>query len=921
MMQNSMSVFRAFLFLFGFCAIAHADDRPNILFAFADDWGRYASAYAKSDGPGTVNDVIRTPAFDEIASRGVLFRNAFVCAPSCTPCRSSLLSGRYFFRTGRGAILNGAVWDQSIPTYPLLLEQAGYHIGFTYKVWSPGAPQDAPYGGKQNAFEKRGKKFNGFSQQATRMVNEGMSVGDAKQTLLAEVAGNFDDFLSARPDGKPFCYWFGPTNVHRKWVAGSGKKLWGIEPDALKGKLPQFLPDVPVVRQDFADYLGEAMAFDQSLKVILDHLRQRGELENTIVVVSGDHGAPGFPRGKCNLYDFGVAVPLAVRWPKSFPAGRVVDDFVNLKDLAPTFLEAGGVEIPDVMSGKSLMPVLTSDRSGQVDPERSWVVTGRERHVASAREGWLPYPQRAIRTKEFLLVHNFAPSRWPVGSPKGITDERCPTTDELVNHTRATFADFDASPTKAWLVEHRKDNPEFYDLAFAKRPQRELYVLADDPDQINNVAQDERYASIVQELDKRLSEELRRNGDPRTNGDYSNLYEKPPYAGDPTALKNWPEFRGPFGDGHTAMLLPAKIDESSATWKVAIHGKGWSSPVVWGNQIWLTTATENGREMSAVCVDVTSGKILHDIVVKENKEPAFCHPMNSYASPTPAIDKDHVYLHFGSYATVCLNNKTGEEVWRREDLKCDHFRGPASSPILYDDKLIVAYDGFDLQYVVALDRATGRTIWKTDREIDYGTDNGDLKKAYCTASVIDVHGSPQLVYPSAVATIAYDPSDGTPLWTAYHDGMNTSARPVTHEDLVFLTNGMGGMVAVRPHSAGDPEIVWDRRKAVPKKSSLLVIDGMIYMVSDEGVFACVDPATGKDVWSRRIRGEYAASPIFDGEKIYCFSREGDVTVIKPGKSAEILSESKIGEGFMASPAVSGSRLILRGKKHLYCFGR
>ena len=521
------------VFLLGFVSRVSAAERPNILFAFADDWGRYASAYATIDGPGTVNDVINTPAFDSVAKDGVLFRNAFVGAPSCTPCRSSLLSGRYFFRTGRGAILNGAVWDESILTYPLLLQDAGYHIGFTYKVWSPGKPVDAPYGGKQNEFETHGIRFNGFSQQATRMVEkEGMPIRKAKQKLLSEVAGNFNDFLAARPDGKPFCYWFGPTNVHRKWTAGSGKKLWDIDPDNLKGKLPKFLPDVPVVREDFADYLGEVMAFDHSLDVILKRLKELGELENTLVVVSGDHGAPGFPRGKCNLYDFGVAVPLAVRWPKKIPANRIIDDMVNLKDLAPTFLDAGGVPVPDVMSGKSLMPVLESKKSGQVDPDRTWVITGRERHVASARAGRLPYPQRALRTTKYLFIKNFAADRWPMGTATGITDDSCPANDQLSNNTRATFADFDASPTKAWLVEHRKDEPELYQLAFGKRPANELYVLADDPDQIHNVANDDRYKSVVEELRTSLWAKLRLNGDPRTDGVRSDMYELPPYAGE-----------------------------------------------------------------------------------------------------------------------------------------------------------------------------------------------------------------------------------------------------------------------------------------------------------------------------------------------------------------------------------------------------
>ena len=357
-------------------AALHAAEirRPNILFAFADDWGRYASVYTHLVARGTPNDVIHTPNFDRVVREGVFFKNAFVTAPSCTPCRSSLLSGQYFWRTGQGAILQGAIWNPDIPSYPLLLRAAGYHIGKTYKVWSPGTPVDAPYGGTEFAYEQTGRRFNRFSQNVTKMVVEGMTVEAAKQVLYDEVRGNFEAFLADRKPGQPFCYWFGPTNTHRKWTKGSGKALWGIDPDGLKGNLPKFLPDVHEIREDMADYLGEAQAFDAALGVLLAKVEAMGELEETLVVVSGDHGIPGFPRGKCNLYDFGTGVALAMRWGAA-KSGRVVEDFVNLTDLAPTFLEAGGVKPPAVMTGRSLIGILNSDRSGLVDPQRTCVVT------------------------------------------------------------------------------------------------------------------------------------------------------------------------------------------------------------------------------------------------------------------------------------------------------------------------------------------------------------------------------------------------------------------------------------------------------------------------------------------------------------------------------------------------------------------
>ncbi|MFK8111358.1 MAG: PQQ-binding-like beta-propeller repeat protein [Rubripirellula sp.] len=387
------------------------------------------------------------------------------------------------------------------------------------------------------------------------------------------------------------------------------------------------------------------------------------------------------------------------------------------------------------------------------------------------------------------------------------------------------------------------------------------------------------------------------------------------------AESNWPEFRGPTGDGHTDADLPAKIDEGVVRWKTPIHGKGWSSPVVWGDKIWLTTATEDGKQMSVICVDRRSGKLLHDKVLIENEEPAFCHAMNSYATPTPVVEEGRVYIHFGSYLTACLDTNTADVIWQRQDLECDHFRGPASSPILHNGKLYVAYDGFDVQYVVALDKTSGKTLWKRDREIDYGTDNGDRMKAYCTAEVIEVAGKEQLVYPSASATIVYDPENGKSLWTVYHDGMNASARPLFSQGLVFITNGSGGMVAVRADGKGDvtgSHIAWSDKRGVPKKSSPIIVDGLLYTNSDDGIISCREPATGDVIWQKRVGGEFAASPIFSGKHIYMFSIEGTILILKPGPEFDLVSESNLGDGFMASPAVVNNDLILRSKSHLYC---
>ncbi|MDP6037527.1 MAG: sulfatase, partial [Candidatus Latescibacteria bacterium] len=488
-------------------------------------------AYKDIEGPNSLSQLINTPNFDRIAKEGALFTNAFVPAPSCTPCRSSVLSGQYFWQTGLGAILQGAVWDENIPTYPLELEKAGYHIGCTYKVWR--RQTVTPYGADRTRYESAGKNYLRFSHWATEHVEE-LGIDGAKQALYDETRDNFNSFLDARPKDKPFCYWWGPTNTHRTWEQGSGKNLWGLEPDDLKGRLPDFLPDVHEVREDVCDYLGECQALDAGLGVLLNRLEEIGELDNTLIVVSGDHGIPGFPRAKCNLYNIGCEVSLAARWPGNIPPGRTIDDFVNLMNLAPTFLEAMDVDIPNSMTGKSLLPILKSDQSGQIDPGRTFVITGRERHVATSREGQLPYPQRAIRIKDFLYIHNFAPDRWPMGDPQGLDDPNAeaPSAHDLTWNTRVAYPDFDASPTKAWMIHHRaeEDVRELFEIGFGKRPQEELFDLRKDPHYMNNVADNPEYEPIRKQLSDQLMQVLREQKDPRIV-ESPCRFEHAPYAG------------------------------------------------------------------------------------------------------------------------------------------------------------------------------------------------------------------------------------------------------------------------------------------------------------------------------------------------------------------------------------------------------
>src|SRR5437879_1364384 len=247
-----------------------------------------------------------------------------------------------------------------------------------------------------------------------------------------------------------------------------------------------------------------------------------------------------------------------------------------------------------------------------------------------------------------------------------------------------------------------------------------------------------------------------------------------------TGNDNWPEFRRPHGDSHAnALGLPVHYGETeNLKWKTPIHGKGWSSPVVWDEQIWLTTAPADGKKLYALCIDRRTGKIVRDIEVFAIEKPAYCIPYNSYASSTPAIEAGRVYVHYGSAGTACLNTADGRILWSRQDLPCDHFRAAGSSPILWKDLLFIPFDGVDLQYIVALDKKTGKTVWKHDRDVDFGTTNPDLKKAYGTPTVISVNGTPQLVWPGAAWTLALNPLTGEEIWRLKHGGMNAAARPI-----------------------------------------------------------------------------------------------------------------------------------------------
>lgn len=389
-----------------------------------------------------------------------------------------------------------------------------------------------------------------------------------------------------------------------------------------------------------------------------------------------------------------------------------------------------------------------------------------------------------------------------------------------------------------------------------------------------------------------------------------------------TAGDHWTEYRGNHGTGHAApgTSLPQTWSEKeNISWKTAIHGKGWSSPVVLNNQIWLTTAPEDGKQLYALCVDLQSGSILHNIKVFDVEKPEFCHATNSYASCSPAIEPGRVYVHFGSYGTACLDTVTGAKVWERRDFPCDHFRGPGSSVVLFEDLLLLSFDGVDQQYLAAISKTDGKTVWKKERSTDYKTSNGDNKKAYSTPGLFKINGVVQMISPGAVASIAYNPKTGEELWHVRHGGMNASARVLHGLGQFYFTTGDGpsNLIAVPDTGSAERKPTWTNTKTVPKRSSPILIDGLLYMISDAGIVTCLDASNGKELWQKRHAGNFWASPVYGDGKLFFMNQEGNTLVLAPGKEYRLLAENKLETGGNATPAIVDNSLIIRTRSHLY----
>lgn len=413
-----------------------------------------------------------------------------------------------------------------------------------------------------------------------------------------------------------------------------------------------------------------------------------------------------------------------------------------------------------------------------------------------------------------------------------------------------------------------------------------------------------------------------------------------------SATENWPQFRGPRGDGFTSATdLPLTWSETNnVKWKTPVHGRAWSSPVVWENQVWVTTATEDGRELFAVCVDRDSGKVVHDVKLFTVEKPQFAHKFNTYGSPTPVVEEGRVYVTFGSPGTACLDTKTGRVLWERRDFVCNHYRGAGSSPILFGRVLIMNFDGSDHQFIVALDKQTGETRWRQERSIDYkdlGPDGkpeseGDWRKAFSTPHIMPWAGRALLVSQGAKAIYGYDPTIGVELWRVEErQNHSASARPTSGHGMVFVNTGWsnGQLLALRPGRIGEVvdandesqtngtlRVVWRSKRNVPKKPSMQVVGDYLFTIDDGGIASCLEALTGKERWRERIGGNYSASPLAAADRIYFFSEEGKATVIQAAPEFKKLAENTLADGFMASPAAVRQALFLRTKTHLYRIG-
>jgi N-sulfoglucosamine sulfohydrolase len=471
-----------------------AEARPNILFAIADDWGVHAGAYGTK--------WVKTPAFDRVAREGLLFRNAYTPVAKCAPSRAIVLTGRHAWQNEEAGN-HMAYFPAKLKSWPEVFRENGWHMGITGKGWGPGVANDA---------SGRPRQITGqpFNQRKAKPPTSGIGNND--------YAANFVDFLDAAPQDAPWCFWYGCTEPHRGYEFQSGVNKGGKELADIT-KVPAYWPDDEIVRHDMLDYAFEVEHVDRHLGRMLAELEKRGLLDSTLIIVTSDHGMP-FPRVKGYAYHDSNHIPLAIRWPGGVKRpGRVIDDFVDFTDIAATLLDYAGIEAKDTgmqpLTGQSWRPILESEKSGRIVPERDHVLVGKERTDVGRPHNW-GYPIRGIVTATHLYLRNYEPTRWPAGNPE------------------TGYLDTDGSPTKTLILDLGRKNraDRFWQLNFGMRPADELYDLVADADCAHNLAGDPSYGERLAELRERMETDLKSQGDPRMAGRGHVFDEYPPTSGD-----------------------------------------------------------------------------------------------------------------------------------------------------------------------------------------------------------------------------------------------------------------------------------------------------------------------------------------------------------------------------------------------------
>ncbi len=399
--------------------------------------------------------------------------------------------------------------------------------------------------------------------------------------------------------------------------------------------------------------------------------------------------------------------------------------------------------------------------------------------------------------------------------------------------------------------------------------------------------------------------------------------------------ENWSHFRGNKLDGHAVdQAYPVHFGEGDhVIWKTAISGLGWSSPVVWDGQIWLTTAAADGKKLSALCLDYSSGQILKEMLLFEPDSIQPIHSTNSYATPTPAVEKGFVYVHFGTYGTACIRTDDFSVVWKRTDLNCQHMQGAASSLFIHRNLLIVHIEGTDNQYIAALDKTTGSTVWKTERPHEFYKDIAPVyRKAYTTPIVVRTGDRDLLISNGSQMCFAYDVLTGSPVWSFWYGYDSTVGMPLSYDGLVFFNSGwiflenkpnFVKFFAVDPSGNGDvtkTHVKWELDEDVPQITTPVIVDGRIYMVHERGTLTCVDALSGKVIWKDKLRGQFNASPVLAGGNLYIPDVRGTVWIIKPGDRFQPVSENRLEGTIKATPAFVNGNIILRTDSHLYRIG-